>query len=142
MAEQMGLWTQLKECGLKEVSSTRAARLAGGSGGILGPGAAHVCVCPPSIDHFVAPHIGSTQMSAKKQAGELALEGGSADSLGDFAKFGIVTVSDRASTGVYEDASGPAILQFFHEAIKSRCAAALPPPLAGLPPLPECPRSE
>lgn len=36
-------------------------------------------------------------------------------------KFGIVTVSDRASTGVYEDKSGPAILQFFHEAIASGC---------------------
>lgn len=50
----------------------------------------------------------------------LPLEGGSEDSLGDFARFGIVTVSDRASGGVYEDQSGPAILQFFHEAIKSK----------------------
>ena len=55
----------------------------------------------------------------------LVLEGGSAESVGDFAKFGIVTVSDRASTGIYDDLSGPAILQFFHEAIKSRCH---PPP--------------
>ena len=47
----------------------------------------------------------------------LVLEGGSAESVGDFAKFGIVTVSDRASTGIYDDLSGPAILQFFHEAI-------------------------
>lgn len=49
-------------------------------------------------------------------------EGGSDDSLGDFARFGVVTVSDRASTGVYEDLSGPAILGFFQEAIKSRHA--------------------
>ena len=48
------------------------------------------------------------------------LEGGSADSVGDFARLGVVTVSDRASSGVYEDLSGPAILQFFDEAIKSR----------------------
>ena len=48
------------------------------------------------------------------------LEGGSDDSVGDLCRFGIVTVSDRASTGVYDDLSGPAILQFFHEAIKSK----------------------
>lgn len=53
----------------------------------------------------------------------LPLEGGSEDCLGDSARFGIVTVSDRASGGVYEDQSGPAILQFFHEAIKSKWAA-------------------
>jgi molybdopterin adenylyltransferase len=64
-------------------------------------------------------------------------QGGDASSLGDAAKFGIVvshsllftsylvdtlmmqTVSDRASTGVYEDLSGPAILSFFSEAIES-----------------------
>lgn len=56
---------------------------------------------------------------------EVALKGGSDESVGDFAKFGIVTVSDRASTGVYDDLSGPAILQFFHEAIKSPW---VPPP--------------
>jgi molybdopterin adenylyltransferase len=50
----------------------------------------------------------------------LVLEGGSDDSVGDLCRFGIVTVSDRASTGVYDDLSGPAILQFFHEAIKSK----------------------
>ena len=47
------------------------------------------------------------------------LQGGSAESIGDPAKFGVVTVSDRASTGVYNDLSGPAIVQFFHEAVKS-----------------------
>lgn len=52
-------------------------------------------------------------------AADLQLEGGSADSLGDLARFGILTVSDRASKGVYADESGPAILQFFHDAIKS-----------------------
>lgn len=50
----------------------------------------------------------------------LAWNGGSADSIGDFAKFGVLTVSDRASAGVYDDESGPAILRFFQEAIKSR----------------------
>ena len=50
---------------------------------------------------------------------KLKLEGGSSDSVGDFARLGVVTVSDRASSGTYEDLSGPAILQFFDEAIKS-----------------------
>ena len=54
-------------------------------------------------------------MSASKEG--LELEGGSS---GDPAIFAIVTVSDRASKGVYDDASGPAILGFFHEAIKSK----------------------
>jgi len=35
------------------------------------------------------------------------------------AKFGVLTISDRASAGIYEDASGPEIVDFFHEAIKS-----------------------
>jgi molybdopterin adenylyltransferase len=47
------------------------------------------------------------------------LHGGSADSIGDPAKFGVLTISDRASSGVYEDLSGPAILQFFSEAVQS-----------------------
>lgn len=50
------------------------------------------------------------------------LQGGSAES-GDHAKFGVVTVSDRASQQVYQDVSGPAILQFFQEAIKSKYAS-------------------
>ena len=50
------------------------------------------------------------------------MSGGSADSVGDRAVFGVVTVSDRASTGVYEDVSGPAILRFFAEAVQSQCA--------------------
>lgn len=58
-------------------------------------------------------------MSTAAQQPVPALEGGSLDSLGDPSVFGVVTVSDRASCGVYEDLSGPAILQFFHEAIKS-----------------------
>jgi molybdopterin adenylyltransferase len=32
---------------------------------------------------------------------------------------GVLTVSDRASRGEYEDLGGPAILRFFKEAIKS-----------------------
>lgn len=51
------------------------------------------------------------------------LSGGVDGSLGDFAKFGVITVSDRASTGTYEDLSGPAILQFFAEAIESKWEA-------------------
>mmetsp|Transcript_380 Transcript_380/g.622 ORF Transcript_380/g.622 Transcript_380/m.622 type:complete len:206 (-) Transcript_380:388-1005(-) len=47
------------------------------------------------------------------------LSGGSSSSLGDSARFGVLTVSDRASSGVYEDLSGPAILGFFAEAIQS-----------------------
>lgn len=54
-------------------------------------------------------------------------EGGREESLGDAAKFGVLTVSDRASHGVYADLSGPAILKFFQEAIDSRysCCHAL-----------------
>ncbi len=55
------------------------------------------------------------------------LSGGSAESVGDRATFGVVTVSDRASTGVYEDISGPAILQFFAEAVQSECAPVMRP---------------
>jgi molybdopterin adenylyltransferase len=54
------------------------------------------------------------------------LSGGTSESVGDDILFGIVTVSDRASAGVYEDLSGPSILQFFKEAIKSQCAPDLP----------------
>eukprot|EP01023_Acetabularia_acetabulum_P027178 TRINITY_DN25747_c0_g1_i1.p2 TRINITY_DN25747_c0_g1~~TRINITY_DN25747_c0_g1_i1.p2 ORF type:complete len:202 (-),score=39.69 TRINITY_DN25747_c0_g1_i1:672-1277(-) len=51
---------------------------------------------------------------------DLNLYGGSKeDNFGDFARFGIVTVSDRASQGVYKDEGGPAIVKFFLEAIKS-----------------------
>lgn len=39
--------------------------------------------------------------------------------MGDTAKFGVLTVSDRASCGTYEDLSGPAILKFFQEAVAS-----------------------
>lgn len=56
-------------------------------------------------------------------AGEgLNLTGGSS---GEPAVFGILTVSDRASQGVYEDASGPAILGFFQEAVKSKYVSRL-----------------
>ena len=50
--------------------------------------------------------------------------GGDGKSLGDHVKLGVVTVSDRASAGVYDDLSGPAILKFFEEALKSRCCFA------------------
>ena len=42
--------------------------------------------------------------------------------VGDKAKIGIVTVSDRASQGDYEDEGGPAILAFIEQAIASPCA--------------------
>ncbi len=54
---------------------------------------------------------------------------GSSTSVGDAAIFGILTVSDRASSGEYEDMGGPAIAGFFSEAIASpwtlvyRCVA-------------------
>ena len=38
---------------------------------------------------------------------------------GDTIQLGIVTVSDRASQGEYEDLGGPAICSFFQEAIQS-----------------------
>ena len=47
------------------------------------------------------------------------LQGGSHDSVGDSAILGVLTVSDRASKGIYSDKSGPAILQFFQEALRS-----------------------
>lgn len=53
---------------------------------------------------------------SEQHLARLPLQGGDL-SQGVQVRFGIVTVSDRASTGVYEDKSGPAILQFFHEAI-------------------------
>lgn len=42
---------------------------------------------------------------------QIALQGGSIDSIGDHCRIGVVTVSDRASAGTYEDKSGPAIVQ-------------------------------
>ena len=40
--------------------------------------------------------------------------------VGDPAIFGILTVSDRAHSGEYEDEGGPSILDFFEEAIASK----------------------
>ena len=51
------------------------------------------------------------------------MSGGSSNSVGDPVKLGVVTVSDRASTGVYNDESGPAILSFFAEALESEWSA-------------------
>ena len=42
--------------------------------------------------------------------------------MGDPAVLGVLTVSDRAAAGVYADESGPAVLQFFNEALESRWA--------------------
>ena len=49
------------------------------------------------------------------------LTGGDPDTQADHVRLGVVTVSDRASAGIYDDLSGPAILEFFHEAIRTRC---------------------
>ena len=40
--------------------------------------------------------------------------------VGEPALFGILTVSDRAHSGEYQDEGGPAILGFFEEAISSK----------------------
>ena len=59
----------------------------------------------------------------------LTIGEGAMDTIGDPIRLGIVTVSDRASNGTYEDEGGPAILSFFEEAIRSpweahyRCVA-------------------
>jgi len=45
------------------------------------------------------------------------------ESVGDAAVFGVLTVSDRASSGVYKDLSGPEIVKFFHEAVQSQWKA-------------------
>ena len=44
---------------------------------------------------------------------------GSDGHIGELANIGIITTSDRASAGQYEDQGGPAILGFFEEAIRS-----------------------
>ena len=49
----------------------------------------------------------------------LTVHEGMVGHLGDPIHLGIVTVSDRASAGEYEDEGGPAILAFFKEAIRS-----------------------
>lgn len=54
---------------------------------------------------------------AMSSAAPVKLTGGEG---GEPVRFGVVTVSDRASEGIYDDLSGPAIIQFFHEAIKNR----------------------
>lgn len=54
------------------------------------------------------------------------LHGGTRDSVGDAAIFGVLTVSDRASKGIYNDESGPEVLNFFHEAIRSEYAHIAP----------------
>ena len=46
---------------------------------------------------------------------EVTLLDGREGHVGEFARIGIVTVSDRASAGAYEDEGGPAILGFLRE---------------------------
>ena len=50
---------------------------------------------------------------------DVPLSGGTEISIGDACKYGIVTVSDRASRGEYVDDGGPSILQFLSEVLKS-----------------------
>ena len=38
---------------------------------------------------------------------------------GEYCRFGVLTASDRASAGDYEDLSGPAIVGFLEEALTS-----------------------
>jgi molybdopterin adenylyltransferase len=45
--------------------------------------------------------------------------GDAASSVGDPCKFGVLTISDRASAGVYDDLSGPAILSEINQAVLS-----------------------
>ena len=52
-----------------------------------------------------------------------SLAGGSPDSVGDLARVGVVTVSDRASSGEYDDQSGPEVLAFLDEALDSEWQA-------------------
>ena len=56
---------------------------------------------------------------SKREVQTPARIGGSSSSLGDPCRFRVVTVSDRASRGEYSDQSGPAILEFLLEAIRS-----------------------
>lgn len=44
---------------------------------------------------------------------------GSKDTCGDNVRLGIITVSDRASSGEYLDEGGPSILEFFNQALAS-----------------------
>jgi molybdopterin adenylyltransferase len=72
---------------------------------------------PMSAVHHNKPGPVEDMAASVKQVPSLC--GGTAESIGDPAIFGVVTISDRASAGIYDDLSGPAILQFIHEAIKS-----------------------
>ena len=48
------------------------------------------------------------------------MHGGDNETLGDFAKIGIITVSDRASEGRYRDISGLCILE-----VRTLCSSTL-----------------
>ena len=54
-----------------------------------------------------------------------SLAGGSPDSVGDLACVGVVTVSDRASSGEYVDLSGPEVLAFLDAALDSSWEAVV-----------------
>lgn len=50
----------------------------------------------------------------------LPLSGGDENSGKGIARVGVLTVSDRASAGIYEDLGGPEIIKFLEKTIKSR----------------------
>ena len=54
-----------------------------------------------------------------------SLAGGSPDSVGELARVGVVTVSDRASSGEYVDLSGPEALAFLDAALDSSWEAVV-----------------
>ena len=50
----------------------------------------------------------------------LPLSGGDETAGKGIARVGVLTVSDRASAGIYEDLGGPEIIKFLQKTIKSR----------------------
>ena len=54
-----------------------------------------------------------------------SLAGGNPDSVGELARVGVVTVSDRASSGEYVDLSGPEVLAFLDAALDSSWEAVV-----------------
>lgn len=58
----------------------------------------------------------------------IPMHGGDNETLGDFCKIGIVTVSDRASEGRYKDISGLCILEVCiqYPAAHAQCTCARP----------------
>lgn len=66
---------------------------------------------------------GSAQTTQEPEYAPPQLMGGSATAGGQNVKIGVLTVSDRASAGVYNDRGGPAILDFIAGAFQSQWEA-------------------